>query len=376
MNDDALLGLHRELVEIPSVSHDETRIAGFLAARLAAEGADPTRFGNNLYAVCGRGPLLCFNTHVDTVPASSQWTRPPYRAEREEGRVYGLGANDAKASVAAMTAAFLRLGPRAEALGVRLILALVADEETGGAGAEVLLPELARRGLEPQAAVIGEPTALDIAVAQKGLLVLELRAAGAACHAAHGRALGARNPLRAIARDLVALEAVDLGPDDPRLGAVTLEPTVLQAGTARNMIPAEATCVLDVRTNHEPPPEAIIERLRAAVAGDVVVVSQRFRPCAVEASDPIVRAAQRARPEAQLIGSRGVSDWVFFEGIPAVKAGPGRTERSHKPDEFVEEREIVAGARFYEGLAVAYAEIVRGKEGGHDATLGSRRAAR
>src|SRR6185295_9825294 len=158
---------------------------------------------------------------------------------------YGLGANDAKASVAAMTAAFLAF--READLPFTLVLALAEAEETRGTGTEAALAELARRGMPPVAAVVGEPTGLDVAVAQKGLLVLELVARGDACHAAHARELGAQNAARRLARDLVALETVDWGPEHPRLGAVTLEPTLLRAGTARNVVPGEASAVLDVR---------------------------------------------------------------------------------------------------------------------------------
>jgi acetylornithine deacetylase len=353
MTDAELLALHRELVAIPSLSHQEQALCAYLESRLRSLGVQVERFGDNLFMSHGSGPVLCFNSHFDTVPAAAGWTRPPHEVVVEQGRVYGLGANDAKASVAAMVAAFLRL--KARPLGVKLVLTLVCEEETGGKGAEVLVPELARRGLAAEAVVVGEPTGLDVAVAQKGLLVLELRETGRACHAAHGQALGAKNALRALARDLVALEGVDLGPVHPELGPVTLEPTVAKGGSARNSIPAEASCILDVRTNPTPSHADMVERLRAAVKGELVVLSDRLRPTEISESHPLVRAAQAARPEAKLFGSRGLSDLVFFSPTPAIKVGPGQTERSHAPDEFVLENELLAGARFYEQLVLAYA---------------------
>ncbi|MHB8874475.1 MAG: M20/M25/M40 family metallo-hydrolase, partial [Myxococcaceae bacterium] len=250
MTDEELLALHRELVAIPSVSHGEKAVCDHLEGWLRRAGVAAHRFGDNLFASCGEGPVLCFNSHLDTVPPGPGWTRPPHGVTVEDGRVYGLGSNDAKASVAAMIASFLRLSRRA--LGARVLLTLVCEEETGGKGAEVLIPELARRGIVPEAVIVGEPTGLDVAIAQKGLLVLELREKGRACHAAHGRALEAPNALRSLARDLVALDGVDLGESHPELGPVTLEPTVAKGGAARNTIPAEASCVLDVRTNPSP----------------------------------------------------------------------------------------------------------------------------
>lgn len=354
-DDAALLALHRALVATPSVSGAEGPLCTALLELLARAGVPGERHGDNLFALAGTtGPLLAFNSHLDTVPASPAWTRDPYAVAVVDGRVYGLGSNDAKASAAALTAAFLRVAPEATRLGIRLLLTLSAQEEVGGKGSEALVGELARRGLEPDAVVVGEPTALEIAIAQKGLLVLELRARGDACHAAHGHALGARNAIRALARDLVALDAVPLGPPHPTLGPVTLQPTVLAGGTARNMVPVTATCLLDVRTNPHPSQRATFELLRAACAEELALVSDRLAPYEIAADHPLVRAALRARPAARLFGSRGLSDLVFFR-CPGIKVGPGVTERSHTADEFVLESEIREGAAFYEALARAFA---------------------
>ncbi len=363
MTEEALLALHREIVSIPSMSHQEKPLVDFLERFLRERGVEVQRAGDNLFAVIGQGgPLLAFNTHLDTVPASPRWTRDPHKPEVLEGKVYGLGSNDAKASVAAMIAAFLRLKARESELRCRLMLTLVVEEETGGKsgkGAELLLSELRNRGLLPTAVLVGEPTELELAVAQKGLLILELRAEGRACHAAHGRALGAPNAVRRLARDLMAIDRVDLGEPHPTLGPVTVEPTIVSGGTARNMIPAEASCFIDVRTNPKPDQSETAALLQAVVQSELKVVSERLRPYEIDARHVLVRAAQRARPQASLFGSRGLSDLCFFAtaGVPALKVGPGKTERSHTPDEFVLESEIVDGAHFYLDAALAYGEL-------------------
>jgi len=346
MNDVELLALHREIVGIPSISRDERAVADHLESFLKMQGCGVERIGHNLLVAEGEGPAVCLNSHFDTVPPMPGWTRPPHQVEVIDGRVYGLGSNDAKASVAAMIAAFLRLKQRG---GPPLVLALACEEETGGEGSERLVQELLRRRTALTAAIVGEPTALDVTVAQKGLLILELVTEGRACHAAHGRALKAPNALRQLALDLVALDRVELR-DHPALGPVTLEPTVASGGTIRNAIPAEARCVIDMRTNPNQSPAEIVERLRAVVKGRLEVVSDRLGPCEIAPEHPLVRAALRARPRTELIASRGVSDWIFFQnaGIPTMKVGPGRTERSHAPDEFVLETEILEAARFYE----------------------------
>lgn len=354
MTDAELLALHREIVGIPSVSGEEGPLCDALEGRLRETGIRTWRFGNNLLALHGRGPVLCLNTHLDTVPPSPAWTRPPHEVQVAEGRVYGLGSNDAKASVAAMCAAFLRCREGAASERVSLLLCLSAQEEIGGKGTEAVVPELAALGIAPAAVVVGEPTALDIAVWQKGLLLLELEEEGRVCHAAHARALGATNAIRSLALDLAAMDGVNLGPIHPYLGSVTLEPTVLQGGTARNMIPGRAACVLDIRTVPGMPSGDLVQRLQSAVSGRLRVLSDRLEPCEIAPDHPLVRAALASRPESRMIGSRGVSDLVFFRGIPGIKVGPGQTERSHTPDEFVLESEIVEAAGFYERLVQAW----------------------
>jgi acetylornithine deacetylase len=363
LDDAALLALHRELVGIPSVSGDERAIADRLEALLGAAGVEVERLGDSLLALSGDGPLLLLDSHLDTVPPAPGWTREPFAATVEDGAVFGLGANDAKASVAAMTAAFLALA--GEPLGVRLGLALVAGEETRSEGTKDVLDHLATRGLELAGAVFGEPTGLDLAVSQKGLVVAELVARGTAAHAAHARALGAVNAARVLARDLVALDGIDLSPAHPRLGATTVEPTVLAAGTARNVVPAEATALLDVRTVPSLAPAELIARIAATVSAELRVLSDRFAPRETPAASALLEAARAARPEAALYGSATLSDWALLPaGVAGIKAGPGRSERSHTPDEFVLEAEIVAGARFYERLARAFAARIASPEEG------------
>ncbi|HZF13808.1 MAG TPA: M20/M25/M40 family metallo-hydrolase [Thermoanaerobaculia bacterium] len=356
--DAEILALHRAILAIPSVSKNESELADFLTRWLARRGAAPARVGNSLLATLGEGPVLLLDTHLDTVPPAASWSRDPWAAEVVDGRVYGLGANDAKASVAAMVAAFLAF---LEAdLPFTLALALVEGEETRGNGTEAVLAEIARRGLTLAAAVVGEPTGLDLAVAQKGLLLLELQAEGEACHAAHAAALGKRNAARGLARDLVALEGVDFGPPHPLLGAITLEPTELRAGTARNVVPGEATALLDLRTTPALASREIVARIELAVESRVRVVSDRLAPRETDVESSLVAAARTVRPEARLYGSATLSDLAFLAGIPAVKCGPGESERSHTADEFVLESEIVDGARFYTRLVGAWAERTGG----------------
>jgi acetylornithine deacetylase len=350
---DELLALHRAIVEIPSVSGAEAALAGWLESYLSNHGVRPERLGDTLLAFAGAPlaeghPLLLLDTHIDTVPPAQGWTRDPYAAESIDGRVLGLGSNDAKASVAAMTAAFLALSN--EPLPFALGLALVEGEETRGTGTQRVLSALAERKVPLLGAVFGEPTELDVATSQKGLLILELVAHGDGCHAANAAALGARNAALALSRDLLAVAGAELAPSHPRLGPTTLQPTVVRAGEARNVVPAEATAVLDVRTTPAASHEEVLARVRASVASEVRVLSSRLEPRETSEDALVVRAAQRARPNAKLYGSPTLSDLVHVTNAPAIKCGPGASERSHTPDEWVGEEEIVAGADFYVAL--------------------------
>jgi acetylornithine deacetylase len=361
LTDEAVLALHRELVAIRSLSGEERAIADRLAGLLDEHGVAVERIGDSLLAIAGDGPLLLLDSHLDTVPPAPGWTLEPFAATRADGRVHGLGANDAKASVAAMTAAFLASLPPPP--GLALGLALVAEEETRSQGTRDILDHLSVSGREIAGAVFGEPTGLDLAVAQKGLMVLELVAAGRAAHAAHARALEAPNAVRLLARDLVALDCVELGPEHPELGPTTVEPTVVRAGTARNVVPAEASAIFDVRTTPASPPAALVERLRAVLHGELRVLSDRFAPRETPAGSALLAAARTASPAARGYGSATLSDWALLpDGVPGIKVGPGRSERSHTPDEFVLESEILAGAAFYERLAREFARVVADPE--------------
>ncbi|MCB9832688.1 MAG: M20/M25/M40 family metallo-hydrolase [Planctomycetes bacterium] len=344
----AILELHRQLVAIPSVSKNEAEIVAFAANRLERPGIEVRVLGRNLIARRGRGPTFLLNSHLDTVPPAADWTRPPHEVEVIDGRVYGLGANDAKASVAAMIAAFLAAD--VDSLGLELVLMLVCDEETGGAGTEYVLPQLVAEGLRPVGAVVGEPTGLDVAASQKGMMVVELIARGESAHSANARALGLDNAIWALARDLVALEGLDLGPEDEGLGRTTMEPTVLSGGQARNRTPAEVRCLLDLRTVPSTPHAELIARLAGAVRGELLPTSLRLEPRACPEDALVLAAARAARPEARVYGSPTMSDLVFMKDWPAIKCGPGRSERSHRADEFVLESEILEGVLFYARL--------------------------
>lgn len=347
-------GLLQDLVRIPSESGQEEAVVARLAEAMRSLGLSPEVRGRNLLATLdgGEGPLLLLNSHTDTVPVGLGWTVDPLSAALVDGRIYGRGSNDAKGCVSAMllgaAAAFRSRAPKG-----RVLLAFSCEEEVLGQGLEKLLPELPR----PDAAVVGEPTGLSPAVAQKGLLLLEVTAAGRSAHAAWG---GGINAVEAAARDVLALGRLTVPGEHPVLGKTSLHVTQISGGARHNVIPDSCKLVVDIRTVPSVSPEEIIALVKRSVEGQVSVRSNRLPSVETDPAHPIVRAALAANPAGRAYGSPTLSDWVFLKGIPAVKAGPGDSTRSHTPDEYLEVAELEAGVAFYEGVIRRYfAEAAR-----------------
>jgi acetylornithine deacetylase len=339
--------LLRDLVRVPSESGKEEAAASLVEKTMRDLGWAPKKSGRNVYATLGGdGPLLLLNSHTDTVPVGEGWTKDPLAGELIDGKIYGRGSNDAKGCLTAMilgaAKAFEKNAPKG-----RVCLAATCEEEINGKGLEALLSELPR----PDAAVVGEPTGLNPAVAQKGLLILEVTAKGRSAHAAHG---GGLNAITLAAQDALALSDFKFDKAHPALGKPTLAVTQISGGARHNVIPDRCKLVVDIRTTPDYAPEQIVEQVKALVKGEVTVRSQRLQSVHTDPAHPIVRAARSANPSGKPYGSPTLSDWVFLKGIPAVKCGPGDSKRSHTPDEYMEASEVEAGVLFYEKLIRSY----------------------
>jgi acetylornithine deacetylase len=229
--------------------------------------------------------------------------------------------------------------------GFRLRLAFNALEETTNRGMEELLAGWGR----PDAAVIGEPTGLEVVNAQSGLAVLEAEWRGSSCHAAHAGRVEHSNALLAAARDLAGFpQCLEVGAPHPQCGASTVAATVLHAGERHNKVPDRALLTLDARLAPGVSSAGALAAVRARLPhAELRVRSDRLAPFETPAAHPLVRAALEAAGRRAPVGSSTMSDMALLRGVPAVKCGPGRTERSHVPDEFVTRDELAAGFRFY-----------------------------
>lgn len=351
--------LLRALVAIPSVSGDEGAAADFVAGLLAGAGIEHRRLGHTVFArlARGTGARLLLVSHLDTVPVGAGWTQDPYGATWEHGRLHGRGANDAKASAAAMLWTMLALARRPAGLVGELWLALNAQEETDNSGMRAVLSEVGT----PDGAVCGEPTGLEVVRAQAGLALLKAEWKGRSCHAAHVARAVHENALLVAAREIATLPAW-LSPGAPHelLGQSTIAPTVLHAGQRHNVVPDRAELVLDCRLaaphTGEDARRVVAARLPTA---EVTLTSERLKPFETAEDHPLVRAALASAGRTRAIGSTTLSDMALLSGVPAVKCGPGETARSHTSDEYVLAEELAAGVRFYAGFVPAALAALR-----------------
>jgi acetylornithine deacetylase len=345
------VALLRELVAIPSVSGAEDAVArrAVEAARVFGLRAELTPHGVIATTGTSSGRSLALVSHLDTVPPGEGWTRPPFAAETVDARLYGRGASDAKASVAAMLAAAADAGASGRLRG-RLVVILGFGEETKDS---TMAAAIAASG-PFDAAIVGEPTGLNFAVAQRGLMMVDLVASGTQGHAGHADAPGFRNAIVELARDLTRLDGLFDDREHPVLGRVSATPTVAEAGVGRNVTPPTARALLDVRSTPDWSHAEIAERLRGALTSEVVIVSERLVPCQTPPASRLLEAALRVRPEGRRFGSSTCSDWVVLNGLDAVKCGPGDTRLSHAPDEWVSLPEVRDARSFYARLAQEY----------------------
>jgi acetylornithine deacetylase len=348
------IDLLTHLVAIPSVSGEEETVAVFAEATAHSWGLRVTRdeLAVRVELRGSRpGPTLALVSHLDVVPPGKGWIREPFTPSVEGPRLYGRGSGDAKASVAAMLCAAKDVADAGGPETGRLLVLLGYGEETKHTTMERAVQ--AAGGID--AAIVGEPTNLEFAVAQRGLMMVDLLAEGDQRHAGYAAADGEfRNAALVLARDLLKLDDLFAGRSHPVLGHTTATPTMLEAGVSRNVTPPVARAILDIRSTPDWTHDEVADVLRRALTSSVVVTSERLVPCETPADSRLLAVARRVRPEAQTFGSPTCSDWVFLRHTDAVKCGPGTSRRSHTPDEYVDLPEVTAARGFYAAVAREY----------------------
>ncbi|MGI9543236.1 MAG: M20 family metallo-hydrolase [Cyclobacteriaceae bacterium] len=340
MTDEAV-ALLQQLINTPSFSKEEQETADLIEGYLIGKELNPHRKGNNVW-VHGqlqdkRKPTLLLNSHHDTVKPSEGWTRDPFTLVYEGDKLIGLGSNDAGASVVALVAAFQHLN-QIKQLPYNLILAITAEEEISGAnGISSVLPDLGQIDL----GIIGEPTGMQMAVAEKGLMVLDCIVQGKAGHAAREEG---ENALYKAMPSIDWIKNYQFDQNSELLGPVKMTVTQIKSGSQHNVVPDRCEFVVDVRSNEKYTNQEILEIVSEHVDANVAPRSTRLGASGISLDHPVVKKGKSLG--LNCYGSPTLSDQALLD-FTTLKIGPGQSERSHTADEFILGSEIKDGIRFY-----------------------------
>ena len=332
--------LLQDLIATPSFSREEDRTANIIEAFFQKEDIPTERKGNNVWAknkhFTEGGANVLLNSHHDTVKPVNGWTRDPFGADIEKGKLYGLGSNDAGASLVSLIAAFCHFYDKK--LPFNLILLASAEEEISGKnGVESVLPILPT----PSVAIVGEPTLMQMAVAEKGLMVVDGIAKGQAGHAAREEGV---NAIYKALKDIETIRQYDFEKKSDLLGAVKMSVTQIQAGTQHNVVPDECRFVIDIRTNECYTNQEVLGIIQKEVESALVARSFRLNSSKIGLEHPLILRGLELG--LTYYGSPTLSDQALMP-FPTLKIGVGDSARSHTADEFVYVKEIEQGIDTY-----------------------------
>ena len=335
------VGLLCRLIEVPRVSREETAAADLLQAYMQDElGLSTQRLGNNLWSVAPnfdeKKETLLLNAHIDTVKPVAGWQRNPFKATREGSRIYGLGSNDDGASLVSLLHVFAAL--KEEKTRYNLVFLVSAEEEVSGKdGIESVLPLLPKINV----ALVGEPTGMQPAIAEKGLMVLDVTAHGKAGHAARDEG---ENAIYKALEDIEWFRNYKWEKISPLLGPVKMTVTIVNAGTQHNVVPDTCTFTVDVRSNECYTNRELFDEIGKNVKSEVKARSFRLGSSSIDVNHPLVQKiiGLGGKP----FGSPTLSDQALMP-FPSLKLGPGESKRSHSADEFVDFCEIEQAIETY-----------------------------
>lgn len=330
----------KEMIKIPSFSREEKNVADFLHRKWQLDGHKVHRKNNNLWLVSPdfdpQKPTILMNSHIDTVKPVVGWMREPFLPEGDEDALFGLGSNDAGASVVSLYTAFILLNKKRQTYNL-IFLASAEEEVSGKNGVESVLPELPSISF----GIVGEPTDMQPAIAEKGLMVLDCIGHGKAGHAARTEGINAIS----LAIDDIKWFHHYLFPEQSELlGPVKMTVTTIQAGTQHNVIPDTCNFTVDIRTNEFYSNETLFAEIKKQVKSEVSARSFRLNSSRIDADHPFVQRAVMLGKKP--FGSPTLSDQALMP-FPTVKIGPGLSARSHTADEYIRLSEIREGIELY-----------------------------
>lgn len=333
--------LLKQLIATQSFSKEEHNTANIIDSFFGERGIKTHRKLNNIWAYNkhydAAKPTILLNSHHDTVKPNSGYTRNPLEPTVEDGKLYGLGSNDAGGCLVSLMAVFLHFYERND-LKYNFCIATTAEEEISGTnGLELVIPDLGAL----EFAIVGEPTLMQLAIAERGLMVLDCTTHGKAGHAAREEG---ENAIYKALHDIEWFRNYRFTEESELFGPIKMSVTIINAGSQHNVVPATCTFTVDVRVTDAYRNEEVLNIIQQHVSCDVVPRSIRLKPSSIDKNHPIVQAGiQLGRTT---YGSPTTSDQALLD-IPSLKMGPGDSARSHTADEFVYLDEIKEGIELY-----------------------------
>ncbi|NDV64220.1 M20 family metallo-hydrolase [Bacteroides sp. 224] len=334
------IALLQALIRIPSLSREEETAANFLQQYIEEKGMETYRKGNNIWCISPMftldKPTILLNSHIDTVKPVNGWIKEPFTPTIIDDKLFGLGSNDAGASLVSLLHVFLELCRSNQSYNL-IFLASCEEEVSGKAGIESILP-----GLPPISfAIVGEPTEMQPAIAEKGLMVLDVTAVGRAGHAARNEG---ENAIYKALKDIEWFRDFRFEKVSPLLGPVKMSVTMVSAGTQHNVIPDRCTFVVDIRSNELYSNEELFKLISEQVSSEVKARSFRLNSSQIPEEHPFIKRCIQAGKVP--FGSPTLSDQALMS-YPSVKMGPGHSSRSHTADEFIKLQEIEEAIETY-----------------------------
>ena len=335
--------LLKKLIATPSVSRNEKDAADIMEQTIRSYGFEPQREANNLWIIDPHfdesRPTLLLNAHIDTVKPVASWSRDPFSPDVEDGVLYGLGSNDCGGGLCSLLQIFRMLTEKPQSYNL-IYLASAEEEVSGKDGITRALPLLPHIDL----AIVGEPTGMNPAVAEKGLMVLDVIAHGKSGHAARNEGV---NAIYEALDDMRWIRDYKFEKVSEFLGPTKMTLTVVNAGTQHNVIPDKCTMLVDIRTNEFYDNEEVYEFIRLHLKSEVKAHSFRLKSSRIDPEHPLIRkcVAMGMKP----FGSPTLSDQALMH-FPSFKLGPGESSRSHSANEFIRISEIRDAIAKYETL--------------------------
>lgn len=337
---DEAIGLLKRLIAVPSYSKEEDKTADIIQQFIESKGIRVSRKLNNVWAVNRKFneqlPTILLNSHHDTVKPNSNYSIDPFEAIEQNGKLFGLGSNDAGAALVALLATFFYFYDHP--MPHNLIFAATAEEETSGKnGIESILPELAPIDF----AIVGEPTCMQLAIAEKGLLVIDCISKGKPGHAAREEG---ENAIYKAMKDIAWFQTFQFPKISEMLGPVKMNVTIIHSGVQHNVIPEKCEFTVDIRITDVYTHREVLDIIQQHVSCEVKPRSLRLKSSSINQDHPIVQAGIKLG--RTVYGSSTTSDQALFH-FPSLKMGPGDSARSHTANEFVFAKEIKDGIELY-----------------------------